>query len=331
MPINNNIWITWHQQARSKNLAKLLGLRLYEKQIDNNFISRHVGSFLWTCKILIKERPKVVYIQLSFLLLIAVCLYKKIRNEDIYIVTDCHTKALRRSMRNDSLPNKFLRMIKLNCFKLVDLSIISNSEMIEDMEVLNENYIILPDKIPDMKDLDILSNASDTNTTNYVVMVCSYAVDEPYLEMINAANYLPDDLTIYMTGKPPEEVKSIKYIPQNLQFTGYVSFEKYYRLIANAKCIVGLTTEKGCLQSCAYEGLAVKTPMVLSNTDALKNYFENSAIYTKHDAKSIAKSIKTAIRNKNELISVIRNVKSQRDKQFNKQISKLKNKTNLIM
>jgi len=321
MPEKKCIWITWHQQARSKNLARLLQVQLYEKQINGGFLKRHAGSFLWTWRVLIKERPQVIYIQLSFLLLIAVYLYKKLSLNDIYFVADCHTKALRRSMKNENMTGKFLRMLKISCFKAVDLSIISNAEMIDDIEELHQNYIILPDQIPEVAQLDGLPEADN----NYVVMVCSFAVDEPYREMIKAAGYLPDDLTVYMTGNCPEGAIQQNNIPDNLHFTGYISFDKYYRLIAHAQCIVGLTTEKGCLQSCAYEGLAVETPMVLSETEALKNYFENAAIYTSHHAASIAMVIKKAINQKKKLIENIKSVKGRRKVQFDKQLHKVKN------
>lgn len=320
---NDNIFITWHYQARSKNLSKLLGLHLYEKQIDDNFFKRHLGSFFWTWKVLLQKRPKTIYIQLSFLLLVAVYLYKKFSLNKVYIVADCHTKALRRSMNNNgSYVSRFVRLIKKICFKAVDVSIISNTEMVDDIEKLHSNYIILPDQIPELEYID--ENAPTDNIDKYVVMVCSYAVDEPYQEMIESARYLPDELMVYMTGKPPKSVRNKDHLPQNLHFSGYVSFKKYYELITHAQCIVGLTTERGCLQSCAYEGLAVETPMVLSETNALKNYFESAAIYTNHEAEGIASAIQKAIKNKQTLKSEIQKVKRKRKKGFNEQIEKLK-------
>lgn len=322
MPKKNKIWITWHHQARSKNLAKLLELDLYEKQIDGHFLKRHLGSFVWTWKVLFKNRPDVIYIQLSFLLLIAVYIYKKFSLRDVYLVADCHTKALRRSMKSSSVVGNFLKKLKKKCFGEVDLSIISNNEMIDDIEKLHYDYIILPDQIPTIEQPE---KNSKYTADNYVVMVCSYAVDEPFTEMMEAARYLPKDLTVYMTGTPPKELIRQEHLPINLHFNGYVSFNKYYQLITHAQCVVGLTTEKGCLQSCAYEGLAVETPMVLSKTNALKDYFGNAAIYTNHDAENIALAIKKAIKHSQKLKSEIRKVKDKRKKEFYEQLAKLKN------
>ena len=95
----NVIWLSWHYAARSRSMVKVLDIPIHEYFNNKNAIIRHSLSSLWTVWILIKERPKVVFIQLSFMLLNIVVLYKLFNFGKTVIIADCHTKALRRKAK----------------------------------------------------------------------------------------------------------------------------------------------------------------------------------------------------------------------------------------
>jgi len=314
----NRIWITWHYSARSRNLAKYLDLPIFEIFIVNNIFLRHFKSSLWSVWVLITKRPKIIFLQLSFLLLLICAIYKIFSIGKVKIIADCHTKALRRKARGPF--NKIFWPIKRFSFRKVILSVISNAGMISDIEELHKEYILLPDKIPE---IDFEKNVNK-NRAN-CVYVSSFAVDEPVDEIFELAKILNSKLDIYWTGKVAQSKIKNKTLPDNLKLTGYISFNEYYNLIGNADCILALTNEPDCLQSGAYEALSVETPMVISDSIALRNYFQNSALYTNHDPEDIADKILYAIENQKKLIQEKIKLKELRNDEFKTLIKKLQN------
>jgi glycosyltransferase involved in cell wall biosynthesis len=194
--------------------------------------------------------------------------------------------------------------------------------MEKDIKKVHSHYYFIPDKIP-------IVNSQKRNTEEkYFVYSSSFAIDEPFDEIFELVKLLPKEYKFYWTGKIPRNKKFPKEIPNNLIFTDYISFEKYYDLISNASAILALTTESDCLQSAAYEALAVETPMVISDTEALRNYFSNAAIYTKHDPHQIKEKLLEAANRKDELVENIRKIKKIRDEEFDEIINKLISEVN---
>jgi len=307
---HKGIWISWHVSQRSRNLSKELGLPIFEKMLEKNPVSRHGLSSLWTIYILLKERPDIVYMQYSYLLLVVVAVYKTMTNSPVRVICDCHTKALRRSI-NGRIGNIFW-WIKKKSFRSADVGIVSNIEMVPDIKKLTNCYCVLPDKIPDVK-VGVPENIHES----YCVFVSSYAVDEPLDEVISAAEMLDGVVKIYCTGKIPSDLKYLRNNPhKNIIFTDYLTQEKYYNLMSNADCVLALTSEEGCLQCAGYEALSAEVPMVLSNTTALRTYFEDAATYVDHDAQDIQRGVKRAVRNREELLTRMSRIKKIREHEY---------------
>jgi len=317
------VWLTWHFAARSRNMSKVLNIPILEYFNNKNAIIRHSFSTFWTIWKLIRIRPKVVFIQLSFMLLNIVALYKLFTFGKTVIIADCHTKALRRKAKG--LFYYVFWPIKKATFKLVNISIVSNIGMEKDIKELHDNYLIIPDKIPE---IEINKNII---REKYFVYVSSFAVDEPFDEIFEVANKLPDNIKLYWTGKIPANLSIPQNKPSNLIFTDYLSFEEYYNLIANASSILALTTEDDCLQSGAYEALGVQTPMVITDSDALKAYFGNSALYTEHSPEEITKNLLSTLELQDKLFDNSKAVKKLRDSEYNLIISELILKINTII
>ncbi len=307
---SKEIWIAWHVSQRSRNLARELGLPIFEKMIENNTFNRHFLSSLWTIYTLVKERPNKVYLQYSFLLLVVVSGYKKLSLYPVHIICDCHTKALRRSVNGRI--GKLFWWMKKKSFESVNFCIVSNIEMEPDIKKLTDSYCVLQDKIPDVK-----PRASRKISETHCVFVCSYAVDEPLDDVIAAANNLDASIKIYCTGKIPDDLKHLKDNPyKNIIFTDYLSQEEYYNLIFNTDCILALTSEEGCLQCAGYEALSAEVPMVLSSTTALKTYFEDAAIYVNHNAQDLESGIRQAVNNRTKLLRKMSQIKKIRELEY---------------
>lgn len=310
------MWLTWHYQARSRNLAKALNVPIYEYFVNDNLFQRHFLSSLWTIKVLFTKRPDKIIIQCSFLLLLIVSLYKIFRHNKVILIVDCHTKALRR--KAPGILNYIFWPLKKFSFRFADMTIISNSDLIKDIKELHNEFLILPDKIPEE-----IVNSDFKQASKYCVYISSFAIDEPFEEILEVSKLLENSVKIFWTGKYPDQVKDLKPLYPNIEFTGYVPFDYYYNLLGNADCILALTTEEDCLQSGAYEALGLEIPMVVSDTKALRNFFKDTAIYTNHYPENIAESILKAINNSADLKSKMKDIKTEKNIEFDNRVRKI--------
>jgi glycosyltransferase involved in cell wall biosynthesis len=313
----DKVWITWHFQARSRNLAKALDLDIKEYFQNRNVFVRHLFSSIWTIKILIKDKPKVIFIQYSYLLLLILYVYKKLTGRKKILIVDCHTKALRR--RAWGLLNIIFWPMKKLSFNAADLTIISNNGLVEDINKLHGNFMVLPDMIPriELKESDL------SPETDYYVYISSFAVDEPVDEMLKVSKLLDSNCRLFWTGKITRDIKAVSANYPNIFFTGYLSFDEYYKLIRNAKCIIALTTEEDCLQSGAYEAVAVEVPLVLSDTISLREFFSSTAIYTKNESGSIYYAINRAVSQEESLKTEMKKFKIRRNGEFEQKITRI--------
>lgn len=305
---DKRVWMTWHHSVRSRGMAGHLGLRLHELYLNGNPLLRHLASSVWTVWILVRHRPDIVFLQVSFLLHLLVAIYKKCRCGRVVIVADCHTKALRRTA--SGLLNALFWPLKRYSFGLTDLTIVSNPGMRTDIEALHDNYLFIPDRIPD----GIRIHRSRPKGCVYI---SSFAVDEPVREIFELAELLQRlKHDLYWTGKVEQAAIAGLDKPDNLHFTGYLPFDAYYDLVGNAECIIALTTEPDTLQSGAYEALGLEVPMVISDSTALREYFSSAAVYSSHDPADLFRNVCHAIDGRDALIAEIRSVKAQRNREF---------------
>lgn len=281
-------WITWNASVRSRNLSNALEVGLHEICLSRGIV-RHFVSALYTAWILYCERPRVVYIQYSFLLLIVVCLYKAMNRNRIVVVCDCHTKALRRTIRG---PLKDLfGAVKVVSFQFVDICLIHNAVLTDEITRLHSHYYVLPDPVPDVTPRRRRARSAPQRC----VYSSSFAIDEPREEIFALAALVDPGVQILWTGRPPPDFVIPETKPQNLTFTGYLAYEAYLELILESDCVLAMTSEEGCLQCAGFEAMAAATPLVVSDTRALRAYFGDAALYTDHRPESIRRAVTRAL------------------------------------
>lgn len=279
-------WITWNNSQRSRSLAALLGYDLHCLDIDAPAFIRHAACGFWTITFLLRARPKQISIQYSFALLLILHGYKTLHPGKVYIACDCHTKALRRSVRG--AVGKVFWSLKRSSFTSVNIALISNEGLASEIRKLTSHYLTLPDPLPSM-DTEFPQSVDH----EFVLFVCSFAVDEPWDVMFKAAAKL-GDVQFLCTGKVPKDLDTSQ-VPDNLNLVGYVGNEEYTLLMHTTSCVIALTTEPECLQCAAYEALSCGKPMVLSGSDAMKKHFGGAAVYVENSCHSIAEGILSAL------------------------------------
>lgn len=316
----NCIWITWEKQPRNKGISDALGCPFYELDIKRGRLIRYYLSILMTFKIIKTNKPDIVIAQnpsivLAFYVIFLRSIFK------YKVVIDAHNAAIYPCEGKKPILMRLAKWLQ----KKANLTIITNKLVYAVVKNNGGVPVILPDRLPN---LPILSTNIERDKYK-IVFICSYAEDEPYKEVIKAAELIPANVYIHITGKYQGKLKK-EDMPENVVLEGFVPDEKYIELLNSADFIMDLTLREDCLVCGAYESVSVNKPMILSDTPALKEYFYLGSIYVQPEVQAIVDGINKAIENKSKLDTEIVQLKEDINKiwselfnDFKQQLAKL--------
>ncbi len=279
--------MSWEHHQRSRELSSFLGISFVVFEFKLPRFLRHPAAALKTIAYLLKQRPKTLIIQCPSIILGVIAAVLKPLINYTYIV-DAHNAAI---VKESWFSQKFYFLYKF-VHRSADVTIVSNEDLVEIVENNKGTAFILPDKLFDPPLDKTLSLQGEKNA----VLVCSFTIDEPYEEVIEAFVERGDS-TLYITGNPPEGLKEKYEAHSHLVFTGFTPLEDYFALLASVDCIIALTTRESCLLCSAYEAVSFAKPFITSNTRALKNYFSKGTIYTENNTEAIKQSYQTLLDN----------------------------------
>jgi glycosyltransferase involved in cell wall biosynthesis len=169
------------------------------------------------------------------------------------------------------------------------------------------------------------SEEFDENKSSFkAVVICSFAPDEPIVEVVDAAKILPE-VTFYLTGDNSQaKWLNKESASSNVIFTGYLNKEDYFSLLREADTIVVLTKRDNTMLSGAYEAVALCKPLITSNWPVLKNYFDRGTIHVNNDSEEIKNAIMTVMIKGSQLEKEIKQLKEIRTKEWNNQFINFK-------
>jgi glycosyltransferase involved in cell wall biosynthesis len=248
-----------------------------------------------TLIVLLKHRPKILIVQnpSAFLTMLSIGLKQILR---YYLIVDAHNAGVYPFEEK----HKKYRVIFPLFHRWADKTIVTN-ELLSSIVLSNGGRpIILPDKLPSFN----LHEIKKTKNTKFIVtFICSYASDEPYMEVIEASSLLPSDTCIKVTGnfRGKLEQEKIDEVREHIEFTGYLSEHDYFMLLNASDVIMDLTTFNDCLVCGAYEAVSLGVPMILSDTPVNRSWFSKGAIYSGSKRDSIAAAILEAKERHKEL------------------------------
>ncbi|MCK5394846.1 MAG: hypothetical protein KAJ32_02590 [Gammaproteobacteria bacterium] len=284
---NKYLWVTWEVQRRNRSLSTELSATLVEIISDKHRLFRYLTSVYKTLSSIKHHKPEILFVQNpSIVLAFTTVIYHKLTK--LPVVIDAHNSGIYPSAKDRSILNSLARFI----IKNTPLTIVTNDNLANYVASAGGRAAVLPDPLPEI--MDNYTRKKLKGDFN-VLFICSWADDEPYQNVIEAAHLLSDNICIYITGKHKSNEASIQRLPDNVILTGYLSEADFNSMLFSCDLILDLTTRDDCLVCGAYESLATNRPMILSETIALKNYFKDSAIYTDNTTQDIAKKIKFSL------------------------------------
>lgn len=291
------IWITWENQIRNKSMSARLGADFFPIINNCSRFKRYLISSCRTVKLLWKNAHGYVFVQNPSIVLslLSVLLKPLLKYK---LIVDAHNSGV--------FPAKKLQFLANYINRKADYVIVTNEGLASYVNDIGGNPLILPDPLPVIEaDADEQSRWGKIASPS-VLAICSWAADEPYCEVILAAKSAPD-VTFYITGNSKGRERECNFnLPDNVVLTGFVSENDYHLLLINADVILDLTTREDCLVCGAYEAVSVSKPVVLSDTNALRNYFGDIAIFVRNDAESIGYGIQSVLESYPEALAKAR-------------------------
>ncbi|HQG31572.1 MAG TPA: hypothetical protein PLA83_06560 [Deltaproteobacteria bacterium] len=279
------VWITWENQRRNRELSAAFGMKLYEfKEVDDikNPIEKYASGLARTIRAILSERPSLVCCQNPSLVLSAF-LVAAGKMAGFKVCVDSHNAGLFPKEGRSVILSGLSRLIQ----KGADLNLVTNEGLRRHVEENGGRAFILEDKIPGIPTVPPKKLKGEFN----ILFICSYAEDEPYRLVFDAAGKLDPGIHIYVTGDYRKRNIDPSGLPSNVTLMGYVPEDEYVLMLNSVDATLDLTERENCLVCGAYETLSVGKPQILSDTKALKNYFCKGAVYAPHTVQGIHDSI----------------------------------------
>lgn len=286
--LGNAVWITWENQRRNHGIASALAVPLFVFDRKGSRIARYAASAWQSLRVIIARRPEIVFVQNPSIVLafLAVTFVPWLGAR---VVVDAHNAAIIPLQRRSRTA---LAWIARYLARRAHLTIVTNESLARVIESAGGRAFVLPDRIPDIKPA---TDARRKSTGSIALFICTFAADEPFMEVIEAARSLDPSIQVLVTGNPRHRAAALKAIaPPNVTFTGFVPEEEYLELLRTADVVIDLTTREDCLVCGAYEAVAAGRPLVLSDTAVNREYFSQGVCYTDNTAASLVESITTA-------------------------------------
>lgn len=152
-----------------------------------------------------------------------------------------------------------------------------------------------------------------------VLFVCTFAPDEPVIEMLEAARRLPD-VAFRITGdirRLSPEVRDAA--PDNIEWVGYLDTDRYVTALRSADVVITLTTRSESVARSAHEAVDALRPLVLTNLPHMRELFPH-AVFVENEPESIAGGIAEALRRCEELSAVALEARALQHQRWEQQL-----------
>ena len=299
------IWLNWQSHRRSKELAGAMGAELFEFISQKPRLLRYGFLSVKTILTIIEKRPDVLVVQNpSIVLATLVCLLKPVFA--YRLVVDRHSNFKLHTVGEKSAKWRVFHLLSKYTVRKADITIVTNRNLEKLVLSWGGCPYVLQDRIPTLN----LGEPKEKLQGEYnIVLISTFNLDEPISEVILAARSLPETYHIYITGNSSnfhsQEELGVN-LPVNVSLTGFLDEEYYQWLITSADIAIVMTKNEDTLNCGAYECLSVATPMILSNSTSIREFFSFGAIYADpNSSANILAAVKEGIRMKQVLVDEI--------------------------
>ena len=287
------VWSPPGRGARSRVLAAELGIEqlhfiyLWHTRSLLTLPLRYLYRSLRTAFVLGRHRPGLVFIQSPPHLGVALTLLYCILTGGRYVV-DAHGAAFQ-----SPYWTRPLWLVRLLARKAL-VTLVTNERDGDRIKSWGGQAMVVPD-IP--WDFQVRRDPTRSTDRFAVVVISSHSPDEPLENVIRAARGLPE-VDFHITGRPGRRSSApLGELPHNVRFTGFLQEKDFHALLSSADTIMCLTTRAQTMQRGACEGLWMGKPLIVSDSQLLREYFREGTAWVDNSPADIQRAV-SEIRNR---------------------------------
>jgi glycosyltransferase involved in cell wall biosynthesis len=289
--------------AREINAEIIISCKKYWGNFAIPVIFRYILQSFDTYKKLQKIRPRVIFVQNPPLVAVAIIyLYTKL-NSASYII-DTHTAGF--------IDRKWIFFHPLHKF-LAKRALWNTAHNYKNLQILKkwgvEKSSVLqfytPTKSEILKEDAILPEDLEEKLQKHaglkIFMVNRFAGDDAWQEVAGTAKLMPEAL-FFLTGNNQKISTKIKGgFPENVVLTSYLKHAEFINLMNRTDVVLALTKRRDTVLWSLREIMALGKPFVTTDSETIRHYFSDVALFTNHEPKDLAKKIQLAWETRTEL------------------------------
>ena len=287
---SRRIYIAWKSECfRGLQSAHVFGLELVLiKPMRGRgllrTIARYVVSGLMTIRVLVERRPTTLG-TLNQPLPLALIGWIYSRLTGAKLILDGHSKVY------DERAPKWQQALYRRISRDAYLTLNHNRQDAAVLERWGARGVLL-ETLPFA--LPVPEVRPATSSQPYVLVVCSFAADEPIDVLLDAARLTPE-LHIKMTGDFTKAGLKREDFPPNVEPTGFLSTQDYYDTFAGAAAIVTLSTRNWIMQMAVGEALLLGVPVVTNKAPILQAVIADGGVFVDLTAEDLARGVREVI------------------------------------
>src|SRR5262245_22878511 len=201
------IAVTWFYHRRIAGLCAGLGLELHTLASRHRGVVRYLSLVPRTIWLLATSRPEVLLIQNPSLALavLAAALRPLLRYR---LVVDAHNEAVEPFINR----SRWARWITNELLRRADFTIVSNRWLAPAVEAAGGRPFFLHAAVPEVRVPVVHGDGADPDNSHLpcVVVIATYAPDEPIQAMLEAARQLIGEVEFVFTGDSGKLPTSIR-------------------------------------------------------------------------------------------------------------------------
>jgi len=337
-PARERIWIAWEEQRRSLNLSGRMRARLRLCVDEGRGWLRYPLSISKTIALLARQRRGLVFVQNPSMVLAALaCLLKK--PFGFALVVDRHSNfAFLAPPGKAGFKRRMSDLLSGYTLRHADLTLVTNKELRAKVEASGGRAFVLPDPFPDLAATGWSGAARSQPATRFpasgdsladghpaeILFVSSWAFDEPIAETIEACRRLRGKVVVRITGRmKPQYAKLVSAAPDNFLPTGFLSDQAYFDLMARSDAVMAVTQRPATLVCGGYEAAVLGKPLILGDSETLREYFHAGAVHTDGTAEDVERQLRVLIADLPHYTEGIRRFHARRAEEWEQLLAEL--------
>jgi hypothetical protein len=273
-------WLSWHWHQRTASIVEEWGIDWVMLDTRRRGVPRYLELLARSGMALWRLRTTTVIVQSPSVLLafMAVALAPVLR---LRVSIDAHNEAIQPFAHDSALMRWLLRATMTRAERVI----VTNDELACVVATQGGRPFVLPDAIPVPPPC---TTPRQHEGLPAVLVVCTYAADEPLDVFVDTARRLRGVAEVRLTGRPSARaLDTLADAPDNLRALGFLSEHDYWAELRSAEVIVDLTLKSNCLVCGAYEAIAVNKSPVLSDDVSNRKLFGEVAFFARNSAESL--------------------------------------------